>query len=111
MSKPFDHTVLSVVPAPPGFRVDVHHYETPPGGKATTAEQHKFPLVAWAVVRRDDWSESRECTDIEPVFLWRGVPMVASNYRRSFSDIHPDPGKPKLTVGIYVSEPAGYVAL
>ena len=110
MSDPFDSTVLSVSAAAPGFKVDVWHFETQPGGKREIVEKYKFPIIAWAVVRVDDWDKGREMTRVEPVFLWNQHPTTTSDYRRSFSDLAPSVGEPKRTVGVFVVEPPGYMA-
>lgn len=106
MHDPFRTSILSIAAAPPGFRVDVWHYQTPDGGKQTAVERHKFAVIAWAVV-----TDENGATDTEPVFLYNGKPTTASQYRRMFSDLRPAPGEPKQTVGIHVAEPVGYVAL
>jgi hypothetical protein len=111
MNEPFGNAVLSVTAAPPGFCVDVWHYETPRGGQQTLGEKRRFPVVAWATVKLDDWSTGREDTRVEPVFLCKGVPTHTSEYRRLWSDLTPAAGEPKRTVGVYVVEPPGYVAL
>lgn len=110
MSEPFENTIVSATAAPPGFKVDVWHYETPRGGQRVIAEKYRFPVVAWAVVRVDDWSDGREMTQLEPVFLWNHQPTNTSEYRRSFSDLAPAEGEPKRTVGVFLLEPPEYLA-
>ncbi|MFE0273790.1 hypothetical protein ACFWZY_16965 [Streptomyces sp. NPDC058992] len=109
MSEPFANTVLSVTAAPPGFSVVVHHCETPEGGREKVVERYAFPVIAWAVVKRTDWSDGREDTRVEPVFLHNGRPTHTSDYRYMHSDLTPEPGEPKRTVGVVVGEPIGYV--
>jgi hypothetical protein len=111
MNEPFASEVLSVTSAPPGFSVDVWHYETPPGGQETAVERRRLPVVAWAVVKFDAFDDGRADVRIEPVFLWNSTPTHTSQYRWMFSDLRPAAGEPKKTVGIDVCEPVGYAVL
>ncbi|WP_079405348.1 hypothetical protein [Streptomyces sp. 3211] len=111
MNEPFAREIISTTAAPPGFSVDVWHYETPAGGQETATEKHRFPIIAWAVVKDDDWALKKPITEIEPVFLWNGRPVHTSQYRAMFSDVKPAPGKSKYTVGVRVNEPTAYVPL
>lgn len=106
MNDPFSTSIQTIVTAPPGFRVDVCHHETSRGGPQKDVERYKFSVIAWAVVADEAGS-----TDVEPVFLHNGKPTTVSQYRSMYSDLRPAPGEPKRTVGVYVSEPVGYVAL
>lgn len=105
MSAPFENTVLSVAPIPPGFQVKVTHHETYRGQPEKTVGTTYFPVIAWAVVKCDDWSSGRENTSVEPVFLYGGRPVVTSEYRYMFSDLAPAMDEPKQTVGVKVVPP------
>ncbi|MEV8554828.1 hypothetical protein AB0L04_34100 [Streptomyces glaucescens] len=105
MRQPFEHTILSVAPIPPGFQVKVTHHETYRGEPERTVETAYYPVIGWAVVKCDDWSSGREATSVEPVFLHSGRPVVTSEYRYMFSDLAPAPDEPKQTVGVKVIPP------
>lgn len=105
MSEPFENTIVGITPVPPGFRVKVTHHETYRGEKEKTVETLDLPVIAWAVVKVDDWSSGKEHTGVEPVFLWDGQPTISSQYRYMFSDLAPAPGEPKQTVGVKVVPP------
>lgn len=101
MSEPFLARILSIAPIPPGFRVRVRHSEWLPGEPQKTTERHEFPVIGWATVQPVD----REAVYVEAVFLWNGDPIHTSEYRRVWSNLKPDPGEPKQTVGIEVIHP------
>lgn len=109
MNNAFANTVLSFTPAMPGFRVGVHHCETPPGGREKVVEKSTFPVIGWVVVRDETLGGTRVEHRVEPAFLVNGRVEHTSDYRWTYSDLEPDPGEPKRTVGITVIPPEEYV--
>ncbi|MEV5441411.1 hypothetical protein AB0N23_02505 [Streptomyces sp. NPDC052644] len=101
MNELFAAKILSVAPIPPGFEVRVTHTEWLPGQPQKTTDLYEFPVIGWATVQ----PLNSELVRIEPVFLWDGEPTTSSQYRGVWSNLKPDPGEPKQTVGIKVIHP------
>jgi hypothetical protein len=101
VSEPFGNKLLSFAPITPGFHVRINHSEYRPGAAPKVTERYEFPVIGWATVQLT----RGEGAYIEPVFLWNGEPMHTTEYRRIWSDLTPDPGEPKRTVGIKVIHP------
>jgi len=103
--EPFKSEILSMTTANPGWRVHIQREELDQETKERTLDhEDRFPVVAWAVVQRR-WSDGELITEAEPVFLWNGSLVNATEYRRMHSDVDPGPGEPKVMVAITVEAP------
>lgn len=104
MTERFNSTILSVAPAPPGWRVRLCRMEVDTQTrKVETKETWDAPVVAWVLVH-GEYTGGTDWTEVEPLFLDNGRLIHSTSLRRRESDLTPEPGDPRITVDIDLYE-------
>ena len=109
----FQSEILSMTTAQPGWTVRAtingHKLDTHRPARVVERwieQEDEFPVVAWAVVLHQ-YPDGTVRKEAEPVFLDdSGRLMHETLYRYQYSDIEPQPGRPKITVSFKIVPPS-----
>lgn len=102
--EPFASKILSITSAVPGWKIRIRFTELQPGaGRPTVTDDFTVSIAAWALV--EQLEDGQPVTEVEPIFASEWRMLHATEYRRLYSDLKPEPGDPQITIPMEIIPP------